>query len=71
MESLEYVRSKRVQLRKLCDASNSGKAKICITYAELEPHLNGCFTLSATFIDYRRKVVNLLEFCDDYQGMLS
>ena len=70
LESLEYIRSKRLQLQKLCDAVNSGKGKICVAYNELEPHLNECFTLSAKFMDHQRKVANLLEFCDEYHGML-
>jgi len=72
LESLTYVRSKRMELKKLCDAVNSGKKKICsTTYAELEPHLNGCFAIAAEYLDYRRKVSTLLEFCEKYYGMLN
>ena len=71
LESLEFVSSKCLQLKKLCDAVNSGEDNKCLTYAELKPHLNGCSDLSAQFLDHRKKVANLLELCDEYHGMLS
>ena len=71
LDSLDYVRQKRGQLRKLCDAVNSGKKNMCLPFSEVESHLNECCQLEAMFLNYRNKVSTLLEFCHKYYGMLS
>jgi len=74
LESLDYVKNKRHQLKKLCDAVNSGKKQICncLQYLELEEHLNECFRLQTLYLDYRNRISTLLEFCSSISdGMFN
>ena len=70
LESLDYVSKKRGELKKLCDAVNSGKKNMCLPFAEVEPHLNECCRLEAMFLNIRNKIATLLEFCHKYYGKL-
>ena len=68
LESLDYVRQKRAELKKLCDAVNSGEKKFCLPFSEVELHLNICCQLEDMFLNFRNKVSTLIGKCDKYYG---
>ena len=68
LESLDYVRQKRAELKKLCDAVNSGEKNVCLPFSEVEPHLNVCCQLEDMFLNFRNKVSALIGKCDKYYG---
>ena len=70
LESLDYVKKKDTELKKLCDAVNSGKKKMCLPFTEVKPLFDECCQLETMFLDYRNKISTLLEFCHKYYGKL-
>ena len=63
LSSLDIVKEKRAQLRKLCDAVNSGSENLCMSYSEVEPHLVKCVNLQTKFANYRDCISTLLGLC--------
>ena len=61
--SLDVIKQKRAQLKKLCDAVNSGSKNHCMSYSQVEPHLDKCIRLQSTFLKYRDYISTLLGLC--------
>lgn len=71
LKSLDIIKEKDFQLRKLCDAVNSGSKNMCMTYVEVELHLKQCIELQTKFKDYRNQIDTLLGLCGNISdGML-
>ena len=64
LNSLNSVKEKSVQFKKLCDAVSTGKTSKYVGYAELQPHLEQCFKLQRMFVDYCDHISILLEYCN-------
>ena len=72
LSSLNIVKEKRTQLKKLCDAVNSGSENLCMSYSEVEPHLVKCVNLQTKFANYRDHISALLGLCRNISdGMLE
>ena len=63
LTSLDLVKDKRAQLKKLCDAVNSGSENLCMAYSQVEPSLNECIQLQLKFMNYRDRISTLLGLC--------
>ena len=63
LSSLNIVREKRAQLRKLCDAVNSGNKDLCMSFSQVEPHLNTCIQLQSKFMICRDQISTLVGLC--------
>ena len=63
LSSLDIVKEKRAQLKKLCDAVNSGSKDLCVSYSQIEPHLAKCVDLQSKFLNYRDQISALLGLC--------
>lgn len=69
--SLDIVKKKRAELKKLCDAVNSGSKNHCMSFSQVEPHLDRCIRLQSTFLKYREHISTLLGLCGGISnGML-
>ena len=69
--SLDIIKQKRAQLKKLCDAVNSGSKNYCMSYSQVEPQLNKCIQLQSKFLNYRDQISTLLGLCGNISyGML-
>ena len=69
--SLNIVKQKRAQLKKLCDAVNSGSKNHCMSYSQVELHLDKCIQLQSKFLKYRDYISTLLGLCGNIcNGML-
>ena len=65
LRSLNNIRDKEAELKKLCDTVSSGNPDMCMTFTQVKPHLDECFCLQSQFADYRNQISTLLEFCSD------
>ena len=61
--SLDIVKEKRAQLKKLCDAVNSGSKGHCMPYSQVEPCLKECIKLQLKFMNHRDQISTLLGLC--------
>ena len=64
LRSLNYVKRKETQFKKLCDTVSSSNKDTCMAFSELEPYLVECYNLQSQFADYRNQISTLLEFCN-------
>ena len=64
LNSLNSVKEKSTQFKKLCDAVSPSKTSQYIQYSELQPHLEQCVKLQEMFIDYCDHISILLEYCN-------
>ena len=71
LDSLNNVKRKSLQLRKLCDAVSSSKQEQYFEYSELEPCLKECYRLQEMFENYQKRISVLIHFCSDIShGMI-
>ena len=63
--SLDIVKEKCVQLRKLCNAVNSGSKDHynIMSYSQVEPCLKKCIQLQVKFMNHRDQISTLLGLC--------
>ena len=61
--SLDIIKEKRAQLKKLCDAVNSGSKDHCMPYSLVEPCLQECIKLQLKFMNHREQISTLLGLC--------
>ena len=65
LDSLNNVKRRTSQLRKLCDAISSSKEEQYFTYSELEPRLEECYKLQEMFEDFKNRISVLVHFCSN------
>ena len=71
LASLDIVKEKCIQLKKLCDAVNSGSKSHCMSYSQVEPWLKECIKLQSKFMNHRDQISTLLGLCHSISdGML-
>ena len=59
--SLDIVKEKRIELKKLCDAVSS--KNLCMPYSQVDPHLDRCIQLQSEFLKHRDYISTLLGLC--------
>ena len=70
LDSLNNVKRKSSQFKKLCDAVSSSKEEQYFMYSELEPCLEECYKLQKMFESFKKRISVLVDFCSDIsQGM--
>ena len=73
LRSLDIVKENSMQLRKLCDAVNSGSSNHynIMSYSQVEPCLKECIQLQLKFMKHRDQISTLLGLCRSISdGML-
>ena len=65
LNSLNNIKSKQSQFKKLCDTVSSGNKDMCMTYPQVKLHLDECFHFQSQFEECRNQISTLLEFCRD------
>ena len=69
--SLDIVKQKCGQLKKLCDAVNFGSKDHCMPFSQVKPQLDLCIELQIKFLNYRDHISTLLGLCGGIsEGML-
>jgi len=63
LKSLDIVKEKQTQLKKLCDAVNSGREGMCMPYSQVKPNLDKCIQLQTKFLNYRDQISTLSTLC--------
>ena len=62
--SLNNIKNKEAQFKKLCDTASSDDRDMYMIFSQVKPHLDECYYLESQFINYRNKISTLLEFCN-------
>ena len=68
-KSLNNIRSKEAQFKKLCDTASSDNQDMYMMFSQVKPHLDQCYYLQSRFVDHRDQISTLLEFCSISYGI--